>query len=103
MNLVTILSEWWELIVVVATGIGGVIGWRKQQRSASALLLDEYDELKKRIIILIKREVTHADALAESQRFLRHMKTICPKCYQQALDELNNLNSSEGGKSSEDS
>lgn len=88
MKWLNLISEWWALIVTIAGAIAGVFKWRSQQRSANALLLKEYEELKRQIILFIKQEVKHAERVAEHQRFLIKLKGICPDCYEKAMKQL---------------
>ena len=87
------LKEWWGLFVLVASGIGALLRffWQrgtsrrtaeKARRENMNMLYAQLEELKKKVILNVAKEVAQATELAEKQRIIDGLRLHCPECYE---------------------
>lgn len=80
-------KELFALIVMIGGGIGSFVQWRTTQRKSSARLYEQLEDLKKKVIAQIAREVASAEELAEKQRIIDGLRHHCSDCYKSYLEK----------------
>lgn len=81
-------KDFWEILLLVATGIGGYLKWRTTRRKSTDMLYDEMEKLKQLVIKQVANDVTHAMELSEKNRLLAELELKCPSCYAETLKKL---------------
>lgn len=84
-NLVKIIEDFWELITLTLTGLGGIFAFLKKQKSSTALLYDELEKLKIQVIQQVQRDIDNAKELAEKEQIINELKAKCPDCYRKFI------------------
>lgn len=84
-NLVKIIEDFWELITLTLTGLGGIFAFLKKQKSSTTLLYDELEKLKIQVIQQVQRDIDNAKELAEKEQIINELKAKCPDCYRKFI------------------
>lgn len=84
-NLIKIVNEFWELITITLTGIGGIFAFLKKQKSSTALLYEELEKLKVQVIQQVQKDIDNAKELAEKEQIINELKAKCPDCYRKFI------------------
>ena len=84
-SLVKIVEDFWELITLTLTGLGGIFAFLKKQKSSTALLYDELEKLKIQVIQQVQRDIDNAKELAEKEQIINELKAKCPDCYRKFI------------------
>lgn len=87
------IKQYWEFIVLFASGVAGGIKWltvRKKNKDTSlSMLYEQLEDLRKKVIIQVEESVKSAEELAEKRRIINEFKAHCPECYERFIDETN--------------
>lgn len=84
-NLVKIVNDFWELIAITLSGLGGLFAFLKKQKSSTAMLYEELERLKIQVITQVQMDVKKAQELAEKQQIINELKSRCPDCYNEYI------------------
>lgn len=84
-NIIKIVNEFWELIAITLSGLGGVFAFLKKQKSSTAMLYEELERLKIQVITQVQMDVKQAQELAEKQQIINELKARCPDCYNEFI------------------
>ena len=84
-NLVKIVNDFWELIAITLSGLGGLFAFLKKQKSSTAMLYEELERLKIQVITQVQMDVKQAQELAEKQQIINELKSRCPDCYNEYI------------------
>lgn len=97
------LKEWWALVAVMASGLGAVFNFflnrgkhkrnlAKAQRESTAMLYEQLEELKKKVILSVAKEVSQTEEIAEKQKIIEGLRLHCPECYDSFMNKYITLN-----------
>ena len=84
-NLVKIVNDFWELIAITLSGLGGLFAFLKKQKSSTAMLYEELERLKIQVITQVQMDVNQAQELAEKQQIINELKSRCPDWYNEYI------------------
>lgn len=85
-EIIKLATDFWELIAVILSGLGGVFAFLKKRKSSTSLLYQELERLKIQVIEQVQLDVKQAQQLAEKQQIINELKTRCPDCYEKFIN-----------------
>jgi len=86
-NLIKIFTDFWELIVLVIGGIGGVLGYFNKRQSSTSLLYKQLEELKIQVIAQVQRDIQLTNKVAEREKIINELKLHCKDCYEKIIQQ----------------
>jgi hypothetical protein len=86
-DLVKLISDFWEVITLTLTGLGGIFAFLKNRKDSTALLYEELEKLKLQVIAQVQKDVKDAKELAEAEQIINELKLRCPDCYNQYIKD----------------
>jgi len=93
-DLLKLTQEFWVVLTMVATGIGSFLAYRRKKKveadTSAALLFEELEKLKKKIIVQVNNEIEHAKSNAEKEKIIIMLKAHCPDCYNEVISKIRN-------------
>jgi len=93
MHIIQIIRDSWGVIVLIATGIGSFIGaylkWQSNKNKSTTLLYEELENLKKKIILQVPKEIEAAHTIAQQNFLLAELEKHCPDCYNKIKSKNN--------------
>lgn len=86
-SVITLISEFWELIVLVAGSLGGLFSYIRNRNKSTNQMYETLEDLKLQILENIEKEVDVANDLAEKEKLLNEMRINCPECYEKYVNK----------------
>lgn len=81
-DLVEVLTEFWGLLVAIATGVGSVIAFKSKQKKSTTILYSDLENIKIKLLAQFEKEVRLTRDVAERDILIEQFKAYCPDCYE---------------------
>lgn len=106
-EILNFLNDFWGLLVPVAGSVMGYLKWKnnvlikerefensererekaekENELQSTAMLYDELERIKQKLILQVNKDVDRATELAEKRRIIEEFRIHCPECYRQFI------------------